>query len=163
MKRLTSQPDNAPFEVNKPRSARENGYFGKQVIFELKLLRDKGCNPDHLREHFTRFQSFRPKMSTQEQQVEIEGQGIIARALKNLGKFEESAEIYQKTFKVLPPKANLSHTVLASWAKVRCKLGEINQASKSLDNKISFFRDATGGQLLLARAHAGLIKGLFYF
>jgi hypothetical protein len=56
-----------------PRNARENGTFGKQVVFKLKLLWDQGGSLVEIKRCFTRFHFFGSKPSSQELRVNVEG------------------------------------------------------------------------------------------
>jgi hypothetical protein len=128
LKRLTS-PSAEPGKLTArtpPTNPRENGFLGEQVVFELKVLRDRGYSAHYMVEIFARFHFFRSVPSSQERRVNMAGQGIIARAFKNEGNWKTSHELYTKLLDD-NVTANLSpgHDVVASLSEVFCELRDI--------------------------------------
>lgn len=156
-----------PIEINSskpPTNPRENGHFGEQVVFELKLLRDQGQSTDKMIETFAKFQFFRSRPSSQEQRVNVEGQGVIARAFKNKGDWATSAAWYDRIFsESLSAGSSPSHEVVASWAEVLCEQQQPARALQILGEEVGFYRHAAGAKLQLATAHASLMQALLAF
>lgn len=161
LQRLTSQTSESVAITN----PRDNGFFGEQVVFEMKLLRDNGTDPDEMVQYFRRFQPYGPEISTREQRVKMEGEAVIGRAFKNKGHYDIAATWYRKVFSenLRGAKSCPGHEILASWAEVLCELKQTDAALAYLRDEVRFFRDATGGKLLLTTAHALLMQTLFRF
>lgn len=147
-----------------PLSCRENAEFGEQVVFEMKLLVDRETSTEKVQQCLHKFRPLdHDQVSFQERCVLVEGQDVLARALRNAGRFADADALQKRiaTYVSAEWKGLISPEVLANQAETLCELGDSGAAFRKLEGEVRCH--PIGSRIELALAHVWLMKALWEY
>lgn len=148
---------------------RSNAWFGKLVMLEVQLMVDNQAPSEDIRDAVGRFRPLdNAKPSTLEQLTLIEGQFLVAKALRFEGKLEESNKSFEALFEeARKTGSRIVWKMMSHICDIKCELGNASEAIGILEsdlNTLLGLHAADAGaakRLRLALANAYLMKALW--
>ena len=152
-----------PEEVQPPGlSRRENGGFGLWILADLKLYLEQDAPIAVIEACQRRFRPLDGGTSTQEDRITVASRGIIARARKNHGDFNNAFVLYETL--VHESKARswkfISHDLLANQAETLCDVGWPDRAAQMLQHEAGSCMGIAAPRMHLALANCWLAVSL---